>query len=170
MEERDETVRNSGPSSLHQRPQQSQKFQQGSMIIPNQHSMSPGAFSPNGAEAGFHYGNGIPPMTNGNGATYPETPLSAAVPDFAPGLLSLNGASDPLEAETTFNDDAVANLILVFNAPKGTEGSKPRSPFHGVPSRTFSNGSIDGRSIAEELYDDQRQGRTLTNGSHASDA
>ena len=144
--------------------------------MPNQHAMSPVAFQANGTEAGFrHYpnGNGVPApaLANGtDGAYFPDTPLSAAVPDFSPGLMAgRNHSSEPLDIETTFSDDEVAHLILVFKAPKGSEDSKPKSPFHGMPSRTFSNGSIDGRSIAEELYDDQRQGRSLANGSHASE-
>ncbi|KAH7329982.1 hypothetical protein BKA65DRAFT_47309 [Rhexocercosporidium sp. MPI-PUGE-AT-0058] len=175
MEERDESVRNAGPT-FHQRSQQNQH--RGSMVMPNQHTMSPVAFQSNGTEAGFRpyaNGNGVPApaLSNGNGGAYfPETPLSAAVPDFSPGMLPIlnNGPSEPLDIETTFSDDEVAHLILVFKAPKGNEDSKPKSPFHGMPSRTFSNGSIDGRSIAEELYDDQRQSRSLVNGSHASEA
>ncbi|KAI9051014.1 hypothetical protein LZ554_005122 [Drepanopeziza brunnea f. sp. 'monogermtubi'] len=168
MDERDESVRNAGPSSVqHRSPQPPNSQHTGSMGMPNQHIMSPGAFSPNGTEASLRYQqNGAGPVSNGNGsAYYPETPLSAAVPDFAPGLLSLSGLQDPLEAATTFNDEEVAKLTLVFKTPKGSEDSKPKSPFNGAPARTFSNGSIDGRSIVEELCDDQRQGRTLTNGS-----
>ncbi|KAK0115152.1 hypothetical protein ONS96_013618 [Cadophora gregata f. sp. sojae] len=173
MEERDESVRNAGPT-VHQRSQQNQH--RGSMVMPNQHAMSPVAFQANGTDAGFrHYpnGNGVPApvLANGtDGAYFPDTPLSAAVPDFSPGIMTGRGRpTEPLDIETTFSDEEVAHLTLVFKAPKGSEDSKPKSPFHSMPSRTFSNGSIDGRSIAEELYDDQRQGRSLANGSHASE-
>lgn len=168
MEERDETARNAGPARIFpvHRSQQ-----MGPMMMPGNHAMSPPPFSPNGTE--FRgYGNGapVPPAMNGNGNSYhPETPLSAAVPDFAPGLLPVNGTPDPLEAETTFSDEEVLNLTLVFAASKGADGSKPKLPFHNASSRTFSNGSIDSRSIAEEI-DDNRQGRALTNGTHASEA
>jgi la-related protein 1 len=99
---------------------------------------------------------------NGNSiGHHPETPLSAAVPDFAPGLPPINGTSDSMEEET-FSDEEVAALMLVTSP-------KTNIPFHGASSRTFSNGSIDGSSIAEEIHDTYRQGRTLTNGSRASE-
>jgi la-related protein 1 len=165
VEERDESARNAGPST-HWRPPP--HHIRGQMIMSGNHSMSPPPFSPNGTEASFRpYGNGAPatPSMNGNGNIYhPETPLSAAVPDFAPGLLVVNGSGDPLE---TFTDEEVANLTLVFAPPKVADDSKPKTPYHTSASRTFSNGSIDGRSIAEEMVDDGRQGRALTNGSRA---
>ena len=167
VDERDESVRNAGPSYHHRQPKPQQQMPQ--MIFAGQHAMSPPAFSPNGTESSFHTqlnGTGAAPAANGNGHNYhPETPLSAAVPDFAPGLLPLDGVSeDPLEAETTFTDEEVLSLTLVFASPKTAGDTKPTSPFRSASSRTFSNGSIDGRSIAEETHDD-RQGRTLTNGS-----
>ena len=128
--------------------------------------MSPPPFSPNGGEPTFPpFPNEatVAPVMNGNGISHhPETPLSAAVPDFAPGLPPANGISDSLEEET-FSDEEVANLMLVVQSPK------TNIPFHGSSSRTFSNGSIDGSSIAEEIHDTHRQGRTLTNGSRASE-
>ena len=168
MEERIETARNEGPAHVY-RPHRSQ--QMGSMIMPGHHAMSPPPFSPNGTEfRPYGYGAPVAPIMNGNGHSYhPETPLSAAVPDFSPGLLPLNGHPDPLEAETTFSDEEVTNLTLVFAAPKGADDPKPKLPFHNASSRTFSNGSIDGRSIAEEL-DDNRQGRALTNGSRVAES
>ncbi|KAH8665753.1 hypothetical protein BGZ60DRAFT_341422, partial [Tricladium varicosporioides] len=171
-EDRDESVRNAGPS-YHHRPQRAQ--QGGSMILPGGHSMSPPPFSPNGIDSQFrHFSNGGPvaqPVNgNGNGNGYhPETPLSAAVPDFSPSVMTTNSTVDPLEAETTFSDEEVANLTLVFNVPKSSDGTKPKVPYHNASSRTFSNGSIDGRSIAEEIHDENRQGRSLTNGSHGSE-
>ena len=172
-EERDESVRNDGPLSYYRQgpPQRTQPM--APMIMQGHHAVSPPAFSPNGTESSFRpYGNGasMTPVLNGNGTNYnPETPLSAAVPDFSPGLLPLNNMADPLESETTFTDEEVANLKLVFAPQKGNDDSKPKVPFHNPSSRTFSNGSIDGRSIAEEIHDDLRQGRTLTNGSRGPD-
>jgi la-related protein 1 len=173
IEERDESVRNPGPAYI-QRPQLVQRPQHmGQMIMPGHHSMSPPAFSPNGTESNFRpFGGGtsVPSILNGNGTSYhPETPLSAAVPDFAPGLLPLNGLTDPLEADVTFHDDEAAHLTVVFTPQRSHDDSKPKTPFHNASSRTFSNGSIDGRSIAEELHDNPRQGRTLTNGSRAAE-
>jgi la-related protein 1 len=172
IEERDESVRNDGPAYFNHPSPVAQRLQ---YIMPSHQSMSPTTFSPNGTDSNYRpYTNGVEvpasSQVNGNGDAYAsETPLSAAVADFAPAHVpvngSVNGTPDSLEAETTFSDDEVAHLTLVF-LPKGNnDGSKPKSPFHGA-SRTFSNGSIDGRSIAEELSNDQRQGRTLTNGSH----
>lgn len=172
MDERDDSVRNAGPAYI-QRPQLVQRPQQMSMFMPGHHSMSPPAFSPNGTESSFRpFGNGTPiaPVTNGNGAGYhPETPLSAAVPDFAPGLLPLNGQLDPLEAEITFHDDEATHLTVVFTPQRSHEEAKVKTPFHNASSRTFSNGSIDGRSIAEGLHDNPRQGRPLTNGSRGTE-
>ena len=172
MDERDESVRNAGPAYL-QRPQHIPRPQQMSMFMPSLHSMSPPAFSPNGTESTFRpFGNGAPvaPLANGNGLSYhPETPLSAAVPDFSPGLLPLNGPLDPLEAEVTFHDDEVAHLTVVFTLQRSHDDPKSKTPFHNASARTFSNGSIDGRSIAESLHENPRQGRTLTNGSRAAE-
>ncbi|EHL00693.1 putative Uncharacterized HTH La-type RNA-binding protein [Glarea lozoyensis 74030] len=168
VEERDESARNAGPSTHWRPPPQHMR---GQMIMSGNHSMSPPPFSPNGNEGGFRpYGNGSPATANmnGNGNGYhPETPLSAAVPDFAPGLLLVNGSGDSVE---TFTDEEVANLTLVFTPAKVADDSKPKAPYHTSASRTFSNGSIDGRSIAEEMNDDGRQGRALTNGSRAPEA
>ncbi|KAF8858120.1 hypothetical protein BDZ45DRAFT_407865 [Acephala macrosclerotiorum] len=174
MEDRDESVRNAGPLQhvrLHSIPK---LHQMGPMIIPGHHAMSPLTFSPNGAAPPTFtpYANGMPaaPTMNGNGAFHPETPLSAAVAEFSPSPFPINGSSDPLEAETTFHDHEVANLTLVFARPKSNDDPKPKLPFHNSLSRTFSNGSIDGRSIAEELHDDSRQSRSLINGNtHASE-
>jgi la-related protein 1 len=173
MDERDESVRTAGPT-YHQRfDSRSQQAQQLSMMQGYPAMPSP-AFSPNGTESSFQavYGNGssIAPIMNGNGNHHhPETPLSAAVPDFAPAIPAINGTADTLEEETTFGDEDVANLKLVFASPKSQDGTKDALPFHNPSSRTFSNGSIDGRSIAEELHDEPRQSRGLTNGSRASE-
>lgn len=172
-EERDESVRHDGPVSYYRQgpPQRTQHMPP--MVMQGHPAVSPPVFSPNGIESTFRpYGNGasMAPIFNGNGVNYaPETPLSAAVPDFSPGLLPLNSMPDPLELETTFTDEEVAHLTLVFATQKGNDNFKPKVPFHSPSSRTFSNGSIDGRSIAEEIQDDVRQGRTLTNGSRGPD-
>jgi la-related protein 1 len=165
MDERDESVRNDGPT-FHQRHQPLPRPQSmAPMVMQSPHPASP-AFSPTATDPNFRsFANGPPLAMNGNGGHFhPETPLSAAVPDFAPGVLPVNGTPDPLEEETTFYDEDVANLKLVFATPKGGETSKSQ-PYHSPSSRTFSNGSIDSRSVTEGAQDD-RQGRGLTNGSH----
>jgi la-related protein 1 len=169
VEERDESVRNDGPAYFNHPSPVAQRLQH---IMPGHQAMSPAPFSPNGTESNyrpFANGVGIPApssQVNGNGINYPsDTPLSAAVADFAPAHNSINGSPEALEVETTFSDDEVSHLTLVFLPKSNNDGSKPKSHFHSA-SRTFSNGSIDGRSIAEELSNDIRQGRSLTNGSH----
>ncbi|KAG9232171.1 hypothetical protein BJ875DRAFT_93411 [Amylocarpus encephaloides] len=170
IDDRDESVRNAGPQYHHSH----HAPRLGHIALSGHQSLSPPPFSPIGTEASFRpFGNSVPttPHLNGNGHAYhPETPLSAAVPDFAPGLMAVNGTNDPLEAENTFSDEEIANLTLVFAPPKPMDETQPKTPYHTAASRTFSNGSIDGRSVAEEIQDDTRQGRTLTNGSRVPEA
>ncbi|KAB8289502.1 hypothetical protein EYC80_010662 [Monilinia laxa] len=174
-EEREESMKNNdGPTTLIRDSHAPPNMGQG--MIPGQELGSP-AFGPGGNDY-MRYGNGAAqaPLANGNGGHYHEdTPLSAAVPNFTPGLLPLNGNAvptpDPLASETTFTDEQVENLHLVFSqASHKTSDQKPaRHPYHHSSSRTFSNGSIDGRSINEELYE-ERQGRSLINGFHSQES
>ncbi|KAI9644463.1 hypothetical protein NHQ30_006484 [Ciborinia camelliae] len=171
-EEREESMKNNdGPTTLI-RDNHVPPSHMGQMMMPGQEMGSP-TFSPGGTEY-MRYGNGAvqAPLANGNGNPYHEdTPLSAAVPNFTPGLLPLNGTPDPLESETTFTDEQVENLNLVFSQPSHkTSDQKPaRHPYHSSSSRTFSNGSIDGRSLNEESHE-ERQGRPLVNGSHPQES
>ncbi|KAL3420715.1 La domain-containing protein [Phlyctema vagabunda] len=164
--DRDETARNEGPQK-HYRTGMPSRPQQAGPPMPGQHAMSPPPFSPNGTEPYFAPLRGAPaPMLangngNGNGHFQPETALSAAVPAFAPGSLSHNVVPDPLEAEMTFTDDEVHKLTLVYSSNKSNEDPKPK-PFHNASSRTFSNGSIDTKTLDE--LNDNRSGRTMTNG------
>ncbi|KAI1007163.1 hypothetical protein K3495_g1064 [Podosphaera aphanis] len=149
MDERDESTRNPGPSYWH-RPQRTQKPQYfGQMTM-----TSPDSIISYSTESNFRSCEKIGPnmpSLNGTEIYQPETPLSAAVPDFAPSFPLTDSNISPLEAETTFHDDEVSNLTLVFAPPK--ENAPARPPFHNS-SRTFSNGSIDRRSINEEFYND----------------
>lgn len=83
------------------------------------------------------------------------TPLSAAVPDFSPAMPLLNEVGmAPLHSHppelSTFTDEQVDSLVIVIRKQgNGTTPSRP--PFHMASSRTFSNGSIDSRTIAEEM-------------------
>ncbi|KAH8808402.1 hypothetical protein F5884DRAFT_369579 [Xylogone sp. PMI_703] len=166
MEDRDESVRNAGPTQHFRQPSQRSQSM-GQLMLPGQHIMPPQAFSPNGTGP---YGNGlaVAPAAGANGHAYPaDIPLSAAVPDFAPGYQPANSSPDPLDAETTFTDEEVDNLTLVFASAKASGDSK-QVPYHNASARTFSNGSIDGRSI-EGMIEELRQGRPLTNGSHSSE-
>jgi la-related protein 1 len=161
MEERDESVRHAGPKYHHR---QQPRSQMGQMVLSGNQAMSAPPFSPNGMDSSFPpYPNeaSLAPTMNGNGH-HPETSLSAAVPDFAPGISPLNGLTESLEEET-FNNEEVAALMIVVTS------SKSSAPFHSSSSRTFSNGSIDGNPLADESHDSLRQGRTLTNGSRGSE-
>ncbi|KAG8533281.1 uncharacterized protein KY384_002064 [Bacidia gigantensis] len=81
-----------------------------------------------------------------------QPPLSAAVSEFTPSVHSHGGrpfASPDLRSpETkTFTDDEVQHLQIVVRQP--INSAYP--PFQSASSRTFSNGSIDGRGISDEL-------------------
>lgn len=172
-EERAESMKNNeGPTTLI-RDNHGIPSHMAQMMMPGQEIGSP-SFSPGGNDF-TRYGNGTAQalLANGNGNHYhEETSLSAAVPNFTPGLLPLNGntvpSPDPLASETTFTDEQVENLNLVFSqaSHKASDQKRAKHPYHNSSSRTFSNGSIDdGRSINEELCE-ERQGRPLVNGSH----
>ena len=92
------------------------------------------------------------PMTNG---TYPDSnppPLSASVSEFSPSAHSHTsrrfGSPDPRSHETkTFTNEDVQHLQILVRQPINSI----YPPFHSASSRTFSNGSIDGRNIGDEL-------------------
>ena len=174
MEERDPSVRNAGPTQHHHHHQDPRVFQQVQPIGAYQGyppAIQSPMFSPNGTEARFpmHYPNGtsIARLPNGNGSNHhTDTQLSASVPDFAPSKPYSSGTEERLIADTTFGDDQVSNLKLVFAPPKGNDVPRAGPPYHSASSRTFSNGSIDGRSIAEEIHDPRQR---LANGSRTSE-
>lgn len=77
LEERDESVKNPGPSQ-HLRPHLMHKNPPTGSMVMSHHSMSPLTFSPNGISAAYpSYGNGvpIPPTMNGNGNYHVESTL-----------------------------------------------------------------------------------------------
>lgn len=114
------------------------------------------------------------PTTNGNmsGTPVTQTPLSAAVPDFAPSLPQTNGqSSSPLESSSqsasTFTDEQVQALMILLRK-RANPSAPPRPPFASAASRTFSNGSIDGRTMNEEILKiEERQPRSKVNGTMA---
>ncbi|KAL9104096.1 MAG: hypothetical protein Q9163_000898 [Psora crenata] len=90
--------------------------------------------------------------TNGTYANAYPTPLSAAVSEFAPSVHTYSSrrypSPDPRSYETkTFTDEEMQKLHIFVRQP--IHSSLP--PFHSASSRTFSNGSIDGRNINDEL-------------------
>ena len=91
-------------------------------------------------------------MSNGIYTNANQPPLSAAVSDFAPSLHSHSSrrfaSPDPRSHETkAFTDEEVQNLRILVRQPINSV----LPPFHSPSSRTFSNGSIDGRNINDEL-------------------
>ncbi|MCJ1400154.1 hypothetical protein MMC11_003358 [Xylographa trunciseda] len=91
-------------------------------------------------------------MTNGK---LTQTPLSAAVADFTPGLQALNNHSlatlEPHSAtENSFSDEQVESLMIVIRKPQSST-TPLRAPFPSAASRTFSNGSIDHHTLSDEI-------------------
>ena len=103
-----------------------------------------------------------------------ETPLSAAVPDFAPALPSLNSSSlsplDPhIPVENSFSDEQVESLMIVIRKPI-VPSNALRTSFPTAASRTFSNGSIDSRTISDEIISSTHQSSmTDISGDHSAE-
>ncbi|KAI4280352.1 MAG: hypothetical protein L6R38_004535 [Xanthoria sp. 2 TBL-2021] len=183
MDERDPSAQNDGPTQVHQ-----PYFQQYPVLGEAQYGLDDSqntqphfnSSSPHRASDGI-----VPspvsvspskPRVNGNvNADIPaQTPLSATVPDFAPRLTVL-GNSEPMlsensqSLENSFTDEQVDLLMIVVRKPLKTP-AQMSPPFHSASSRTFSNGSIDGRTIASELaaHDESRMPPSV-NGNGASE-
>lgn len=110
-----------------------------------------------------------PPTINGNLSTTSvmQTPLSAAVPEFLPNLPQSNGHLGlPTHNADSFTDEQVENLMVVVKPVNPSTPLLP--PFASAASRTFSNGSIDGRTMNEELLRlEERQQGSKINGAVA---
>ena len=92
-------------------------------------------------------------VTNGQ---FTQTPLSAAVADFTPGLQAVNQNSlatiEPRSAtENSFSDEQVESLMIVIRKPQSSTTPPFRAPFPSAASRTFSNGSIDNHTLSDEI-------------------
>ena len=206
VEERDPSARNDAPVQM-QQPRIPQQQVMEDYYSPNGRSpVSPrGSFSPaNGVLVDPEYQslNGIAPsfippasmaMANDTitGTHITQTPLSAAVPDFAPGTPSMHNhgfvsldsqthshsqpqsqpqsqAQAQSHGDNPFTDEQVESLVIVVRKPV-SPGAPIRVPFSAA-SRTFSNGSIDGRTISDELSKfGDRQSHSLTNGDSGSE-
>ena len=168
MEERDPSAQNDGPVQAVQPRLQSIQMLDTSQSLEDRSGVST-QFSSTGQvmnENISSLANGVtspfistPPTagTNGNMADVPfaQTPLSAAVPDFAPAVPPMNNRGfPPIEygapAASTFTDEQVESLMIVVRKPISSSAS-PAPPFPSSSSRTFSNGSIDSRTINDEL-------------------
>lgn len=170
MEDRDSSARNEGPGQMHQprMPQpmgmegytsrqslQTSPTEMTHQLPPNDMVYPPATgetVSPNGPLMS------PPPMMNGsgtNGDTRHHHPvaLSAIVPDFAPANpLAVNGLgitrTESEHDQDTFSDAEVENLVIIVRK----QGQGPsKAPFRNGASRTYSNGSIDERMIADAI-------------------
>ena len=88
-------------------------------------------------------------------ASASQPPLSAAVSEFTPSVHSIQSPNfstpEPQPQGTSVFTDAQAIQLNILVRKPGYAVSSGVPPFHSASSRTFSNGSIDGRSINEEL-------------------
>lgn len=104
-----------------------------------------------------------------------ETPVVEAVPKIAPSLHAI----DPVDSvspeayppmQNTFSDEQV-DLLMVVVRKSPNQPAHTLPPFHSANTRTFSNGSIDGRTISRELAAlDGSLKQLSVNGDEASEA
>ncbi len=176
IEDRDPSAQNDGPPPRHQYP---------SMNDPH-HTFEDTAISPRSSAVpnsveNFQFqalDSVAPPygqagaigVSNGADASTIRAPLSAAVSEFSPSVRSSNSRSfsqpdSQAPGTSVFTDEQIDGLNIVVRKPM-TTASPTRPPFHSSSSRTFSNGSIDGRSINEELsnFADRQQPVPTMNG------
>lgn len=163
MEERDPSAQNDGPSPVAEPSFQQQPFYEAPYSLEPHHIISPrpeGAAPRQNSDAVSLSGMATSPsrpIVNGgmDGGVDSQIPLSTAGPDVTPGLSMVNDTDKTLAVvyhpvENTFTDEQVDLLMIVVR--KSLNRSMQASPpFHSAASRTFSNGSIDGRTINEEL-------------------
>lgn len=192
LEDREEGAKNDGPVQMHQPHVPQPQIPEGQHVLGGRNGLpwraSFAAPSSRMDDSVFHSLDGAAdeatqPSVQGvpqklpNGeitdAQITQTPLSAAVPDFAPGLPLLNNhVLSQLEPQTpvenSFSDEQVESLMIVIRKP--VTPATPFTPPSLASLRTFSNGSIDGRTISDELcsYAD-RQLVSSTNGDHTLD-
>jgi len=178
MEERDPTVRNEAPVVMQQPAMWDPFRSHGNATVLSPRSSGATGQNRMGSLATQPM-NGITPLSPpsvpdamhngyvGNGPIS-QTPLSAAVPDFTPGLQLVNGNTmsslepPPGSPKNTFSDEQVESLMIVIRKPH-TSTTSSRLPFPFAASRTFSNGSIDGSTLCDEITGskDKRSGTSV---------
>ena len=188
MEERDPSAQNDGPSHVEiprvqQPPLLAMPFGYDGVSEAVTPYITPHHIADESSNYQTRNGTGAPsistavaPTTNGKISHAPvtQTPLSAAVPDFAPPLPHTNGQGPSLldpspHNANLFTDEQVENLVIVVRKPINQSAPMP-PPFASASTRTFSNGSIDGRTINDELLRlEERQPRPKINGIVAPD-
>ncbi|KAL8950307.1 MAG: hypothetical protein Q9222_003651 [Ikaeria aurantiellina] len=181
-EERDPSAQNDGPNQTRVPYYQQQPLNDASFNIDDR-QLTQSSFTGNNtyqASDSMPHGpsSSSPFKPNANGISHNGTvghvPLSATVPEFAPSM-SLSNGIKPVSpeahglAENTFTDEQVDLLMIVVRKPLN-HSAHIMPPFHSASSRTFSNGSIDGRMIANELANsDPSQKQTKVNGDNGLD-
>ena len=173
MEERDPSAQNDGPPPRHQYPSMTDAHH--TFDDPSANSPLSNAVANSGENVQFpslqsvepSISKDLVPISNTANGSTSRAPLSAAVSEFSPSVRSRNSRSfSPLDSQapgtSVFTDEQVDNLNIVVRKPV-TATTPTRPHFHSSSSRTFSNGSIDGRSISEELskFTDRQQVPTL---------
>lgn len=179
-EERDPSAQNDGPIQVQQpQAQPAQFFDVHPNVDDRQGLTSQFVANRRVDEGQYHVSNGVPPpfaapgpaaAVNGNlvDGSFTNTPLSAAVPEFAPAIPRSGNhtfsSSDPSSPRTSaFTDEQVESLMIVVRKPLNASTSAPSFP--SASARTFSNGSIDSRTINEEfLRSEESQPRSIFNG------
>lgn len=163
MEDRDPSVQNDGPSQMQQPYIQQQISHDAAYGFDNRQLASP----PSTDTYNHQHSNAIavPDLStspsrmvvNGdvNGSMTSPMTLPITSPGFTPGLSILHNAEETLAdtrclSENTFTDEQVDHLMIVVRKPLN-HPAHVSPPFHSASSRTFSNGSIDGRTINDEL-------------------
>ena len=162
MEERDPSAQNDGPPPRHQYPslnEANHAFEDTSAVSPRSGAMANPVenfqFQSLDSVAPSYGQVGPIALSNGADASSIHAPLSAAVSEFSPSVRAPNSRSfsqpdSQTPGTSVFTDEQVDNLNIVVRKPvAATTPTRPH--FHSSSSRTFSNGSIDGRSISEEL-------------------
>ena len=111
-----------------------------------------------------------PPQPSNGMSPSNHAPLSAAVSEFSPSVRSAAGrvfsSPDPhAQGTNTISDEEMEKLVITFRAKPADVPAPVLPPFHSASSRTFSNGSIDGNTISNELAKfAERQSRPTLNG------
>ncbi|KAI9866906.1 MAG: hypothetical protein M1830_005884 [Pleopsidium flavum] len=189
MEERDPSAQNEGPAQIQQpripRPQiMDMHYPPQSRLITSPQDFSTG-LEAMANDAAYQPLDSVAPSfvpiapssvvsSSITDAHLTQTPLSAAVPDFSPGIPPVNGDSmTSLNSHSremnAFTDEQVDSLVIVVRK-QGNSTSPSRPPLRMTSARTFSNGSIDGRTITEDMHRfDERQPSPLSNGNTGSE-
>ena len=156
MEERDESARNDGPSQLQQpqfplfaSPGHRRESHSKNVMSPTTHLMNQPSM-----EHSMSNGNGVPGHSQINESKITQTPLSAAVPDFTPSLQPLGNPSVqplemPMEAEDTFSDQQVDNLMIIIGKP-GSRETSVSSPVPLASPGAVSNGASEQKTTLDE--------------------